>query len=222
VKGDNVSELTVWHLVAFLAVLVAAALLGGWLFPYRALRLGLWLLGHTVYRLRVHGREYIPATGPALLVCNRITHLDWSWLHLATPRRIRCVIFTPFGHSFAVQHILRWTGAVVIDGASRPRDVVRSLNEARALLAAGEVVCVFAENRAVGSAALPFHRVFTRIARGLAAPIIPTAVDQIWGSLFAIDDGKRTWRWPLRLPNPVEVAFAAPLPPGTPAGEVRQ
>ncbi len=221
-KGDDVAELTAWHLAALLAAALAAALLGGWLFPYRALRLGLWLLGHTVYRLRVHGREHLPATGPALLVCNRATHLDWIWLHLAARRRVRCVVFTPFARWFAVGHILRWTGAVVIDGASGPRGVVRALNEARALLAAGEVVCLLAQNRAAGSTPLPFHRVFTRIARDHAAPIIPAALDQIWGSLFTIERGRRSWRWPLRLPNYVEAAFAPPLPPTTPAGDVRQ
>ena len=70
--------------------------------------------------------------------------------------------------------------------------------------------------------ALPFQRVFTRIVRGNKAPIIPATLDQIWGSLYAIDHGKRSWRWPLRLPNYVEVAFATPLEPATKAGDVRQ
>ncbi len=130
---------------------------------------------------------------------------------------MRCVVFTPFAHCFGVRHVLRWTGAIVVDGTSGPRGVVRALNEARALLAAGELVCVFAENHAVGKLALPFQRVFTRIVRGNKAPIIPTTLDQIWGSLYAIDHGKRSWRWPLRLPNHVEVAFAAPLGPATKA-----
>jgi acyl-[acyl-carrier-protein]-phospholipid O-acyltransferase/long-chain-fatty-acid--[acyl-carrier-protein] ligase len=223
VKGHNVGDLNAWQLAALTAAaLLLAALLLGWLFPYRAFRLGLWLLGHGVYRLRVHGREHLPAAGQALLVCNRVTHLDWVWLHLASPRRVRCVVFTPFAKRFVARRVLRWTGAIVIDGSSGPRGVARALGEARALLAAGEIVCVFAENRAVGTLALPFHRVFGRVARDGNAPIIPTALDQIWGSLFAFDHGKLSWRWPLRLPNLVEVAFAAPLPPATKAGDVRQ
>ncbi len=68
-----------------------------------------------------------------------------------------------------------------------------------------------------------FSRVFAPDCEGeQGAPIIPAALDQIWGSLYAIDHGKRSWRWPLRLPNYVEVAFAAPLGPATKAGEVRQ
>src|SRR5262249_61170713 len=131
--------------------------------PARAFRLGLWLPGPTVCRVRVRGREHLPASGPALLVCNGVRHLDWVWLHLASPRRVRCLIFTPFAHRFVVRRVLRWTGAVVIDGSSGPRGVARALSEARGLLAAGEIVCVFAENRAVGSLSLPFHRVVARL-----------------------------------------------------------
>jgi acyl-[acyl-carrier-protein]-phospholipid O-acyltransferase/long-chain-fatty-acid--[acyl-carrier-protein] ligase len=236
VKGHDVGDLNAWQLTAVAAAaLLAAALLFAWLFPYRAFRLALWLFGHGIYRLRVHGREHLPAAGPALIVCNRVTHLDWIWLHLATPRRVRCVVFTPWAHCFGVGHILRWTGAIVIDGHSGVRGVIRALNEARSLLAAGEIVCVFAENRAITPhpqplspkgrgerCALPFRRVFERVARGNKAPVVPAALDQIWGSLFAIDHGKRSWRWPVRVPNYVEVAFAAPLPAASRAGDVRQ
>src|SRR5262249_3502256 len=40
------------------------------------IRAPLWLLRHTFYRLRVHGLENLPATGPALLVCNHVSHID--------------------------------------------------------------------------------------------------------------------------------------------------
>ena len=119
------ADLTAWLVTGLTAAaLLAAALLACWLFPYCAFRLALWLFGHGVYRLRMHGREHLPAHGPALLVCNRVTHLDWVWLHLATRRRIRCVVFTPFAHCFGVRHVLRWTGAIVVDGTSGPRGVV--------------------------------------------------------------------------------------------------
>src|SRR5947209_20606145 len=111
----NVADLNVWLPAALTAAVLALFfLLLCWLFPYRAFRLGLWLFGHGIYRLHLHGREHLPATGPALIVCNRVTHLDWVWLHLATRRRVRCVVFSPFAHCFGVRHVLRWTGAVVI------------------------------------------------------------------------------------------------------------
>src|SRR4051812_47163776 len=98
-KGSDVADLNAWHIAAMTAaLLLLTVLLFCWLLPYRAFRLGLWLFGHGIYRLRLHGHEYLPAAGPALIVCNRATHLDWIWLLLVTPRRIRCVVLTPFAH----------------------------------------------------------------------------------------------------------------------------
>lgn len=48
--------------------------------PRLLLRVPLWLLCHSVYRVRTVGRLNVPAPGPALLVCNHVTHLDWLFL----------------------------------------------------------------------------------------------------------------------------------------------
>jgi acyl-[acyl-carrier-protein]-phospholipid O-acyltransferase/long-chain-fatty-acid--[acyl-carrier-protein] ligase len=46
------------------------------LLPESFLRLVLWVLVHTVYRMRVDGRENIPAKGGALLVSNHLSFVD--------------------------------------------------------------------------------------------------------------------------------------------------
>ena len=59
-----------WWIAALVAATVVALVA---LFHYTLLvRLPLWILRHTLYRLRVYGAENIPATGPALLVCNHV------------------------------------------------------------------------------------------------------------------------------------------------------
>ena len=44
--------------------------------PEYLVRFSLWLLTHTVYRIRIVGQEHVPFRGPALLVCNHISHVD--------------------------------------------------------------------------------------------------------------------------------------------------
>src|SRR4029077_14712520 len=44
--------------------------------PEFAIRFSLWLLTHTIYRIRIVGQEHVPARGPALLVCNHMSHVD--------------------------------------------------------------------------------------------------------------------------------------------------
>src|SRR6266498_33462 len=75
-------------LVALVLVVLTAAVLAVvcWRWPMLCVRAVLWLATHTIYRVRVHGAEHVPKTGPALLVCNHITYIDWLLL-LATQRR---------------------------------------------------------------------------------------------------------------------------------------
>jgi hypothetical protein len=46
------------------------------LVPEFLLRFIVWLLVHTVYRLRTEGLEHIPAEGPAVMVCNHVSFVD--------------------------------------------------------------------------------------------------------------------------------------------------
>ncbi len=202
-----------------LLVLLAA----GWLFSYRALRLVLWLLTHSIYWLRVRGREHVPAHGGALLICNHLSYLDWLLLLPAHGRFLRLVVFAGWTKQWGVRHLLKWAGVITIDGSCGARGLVRAMRQARACLQRGELVCLFAEGRELpGGIKLPFHRQFQHIARKGRTPIVPVCLDQTLGSLFVVQRGRLHWRWPLTLPAPAYVTFGEPLPAGTPPGEVRQ
>jgi len=187
------------------------------------LRVALALVTHSIYWLRVRGREHVPARGGALLVCNHVRYLDWLLLLAAERRFIRMVIFAGWTKLWGVRHLLRWAGVLAIDGAEGARGLVRGLRQARECLARGELVCLFAEGRVLpGGLELPFHRQLQCIARKGRVPIIPVCLDQTLGSLFAVERGRLRWRFPLTLPFPAYVTFGEPLPAGTPAGDVRQ
>ncbi len=52
-------------------------------------------------------------------------------------------------------------------------------------------------------------------------PIVPVYLDRVWGSIFSFKGGRFFWKWPVRVPYPVTVAFGAPLPSSTTAAEAR-
>ena len=58
--------------------------------------------------------------------------------------------------------------------------------------------------------------------KDLYAPIVPVALDGVWGSLFSFEQGRFLWKMPRRFPYPVTVSFGAPLPGTATAFEVRQ
>ena len=55
-------------------------------------RLVLWFLAHTFYRVRIIGSENVPAKGGALLVCNHLSFMDACFMALGSPRPIRFIM----------------------------------------------------------------------------------------------------------------------------------
>ena len=101
--------------------------------------------------------------------------------------------------------------------------MLQSLRTASEAIRNGEVVCIFAEGQItrIGHL-LPFRRGFERIMKDVEAPIIPIALDGVWGSIFSFDKGRFLWKLPRRIPYPVTVSYGAPLPHTATPFEVRQ
>ena len=62
------------------------------LVPEFLLRFIVWMLIHTVYRLRTRGLGQIPEEGPAVLVCNHVSFVDALVIAAACRRPIRFVM----------------------------------------------------------------------------------------------------------------------------------
>ncbi|MFN4257971.1 MAG: AMP-binding protein [Gemmataceae bacterium] len=214
--------LAVWFSLGVAAAAVVVVLLAFMRWPGLLYRPLLWLITHTIYRMRVLGREHLPAEGPALIVCNHVSYIDWLILLAAQRRFIRFVIWAPYTQMWGIRHLLRWAGAIPIDGASGPRSILKSLRAASDALQAGELVCIFAEGGLTRTGfMLPFHRGFEQILKHAPAPIIPACLDQVWGSIFSYWRGKVFWKWPLHIPYPVTISFGAPMEPTATAADVR-
>ena len=191
--------------------------------PHWLLRAFLWLLTHTVYRLRVAGGENVPAAGGALLVCNHLSFLDGMLLTAATHRQVRFVMYKGIYDHPVVNPWARMTRAIPISSELRPRDMIHALREARQAILDGDLVCIFAEGQITRiGRMLPFRRGFERVIRGVKAPIIPVHLDGAWGSIFSFDRGRFLWKIPWQIPYDVGVSIGHPLPPASKAYEVRQ
>ncbi len=205
-----------------LAVAVVGCALIMWAWPFWAFQLFLWLIIKLFYRVRVHGIENVPKEGGALLVCNHVSYLDWLYLLHAQPRSIRFVIFASWTRTWGLRHILRWARVLPIDHTAGPRAIIKSLRAAADALAAGELVCIFAEGRFTRNGfLLPFHRGFEQIVKHHPAPVIPVCLEQVWGSIFSYHRNRLIWKIPQEIPYHVTVAFGKALPSTTTAGEVR-
>lgn len=191
--------------------------------PDALVRLLFWMITHTLYRVRVDGRENIPERGGALFVCNHLSMADAIWLQAAVDRPVRFLVYQGMYDKPFIRPIARVMGAIPISSELRPRDMIHSLQTASDAIRNGEIVCIFAEGQItrIGQM-LPFRRGFERIMKDVDAPIVPVALDGGWGSVFSFVEGRFLWKWPRRIPYPIAINFGAALPPNTPSFAVRE
>jgi acyl-[acyl-carrier-protein]-phospholipid O-acyltransferase / long-chain-fatty-acid--[acyl-carrier-protein] ligase len=182
----------------------------------------LWVFTHTLYRIRIVGREHIPLQGPALLVSNHVSFVDALLIGASIPRFIRFMLHREYYDIRWLNWLFRLMKSIPISATNR-RDIVHALRSARTELEQGQVVCIFAEGAIsrIGHL-LPFKRGFEKIVEGTNFPIIPVHLDQLWGSIFSFKEGRFFWKWPKLLPYPVTVSFGAPLPSTATVQTVRQ
>jgi acyl-[acyl-carrier-protein]-phospholipid O-acyltransferase/long-chain-fatty-acid--[acyl-carrier-protein] ligase len=201
---------------------VAATIYVLYLLPDSLLRLLLWMLTHTLYRIKVEGRENIPATGGALLTPNHVSMADAALLIASTDRPIR---FMMFKDNYEIPWLKPWLkilGVIPISSQQRPREMIHSLRTATQALKNGEIVCIFPEGEMtrIGQM-LTFRRGMERIVKGTEVPIIPVYLGGVWGSIFSFERGRFLWKMPQRVPYPVTIKYGAAMPATTSAREVR-
>ena len=205
------------------ALTLLMAVYSVYLLPDSLLRLLLWMITHTVYRIRVEGRNNIPERGGALFVANHMSLIDALLLQASTDRPIRFLMFKDIFELPYIKPFAKIMRAIPISSQLRPRDMIRSLREASDSIRAGEVVCIFAEGQItrIGQM-LPFRRGLERIMKGLDAPIVPVHLGGVWGSIFSYERGRFVWKLPRRIPYPVTVSFGRPMPATASPFEVRE
>ena len=193
------------------------------LMPDALLRFLLWCVTHSLYRIRIDGRDYIPEKGGALFVCNHVSWVDALLLIASTDRPIRFLMLKAIYEQPWVKPFARILGIIPISSEQRPREMLQSLHAASEAICNGDVACIFAEGQItrIGQL-LPFQRGMERIMKGVDAPVVPVAIDGVLGSLSSFKQGRFVWKLPPRIPYPVTVGFGLPLPPTATAFEARQ
>src|SRR2546428_13523830 len=101
-------------------------------------RVALWVLTHTFYRIRIGGKEPGPVRGPALLVCNHLSHIDGLLVGACIPRSVRFSVYKTYSEDAALNWLMRSLNAIPL-GADR-REALASLERAREELRQGHVV----------------------------------------------------------------------------------
>ncbi len=180
------------------------------LIPQATIRFLAWLATHTFYRVRVHGREFLPEEGPALLAPNHVSWLDGLLLVAVSARPVRIIVTNNLLASRWAKGLARIMGAIPLHRG--PKAVRSALDAARDALNAGEIVCIFPEGDITRSGQLQtFKPGVLQIVKGTDAPVVPVYLDELWGSIFSFAGGKFFWKWPGPGGRRVSIWFGEPL-----------
>jgi 1-acyl-sn-glycerol-3-phosphate acyltransferase len=193
------------------------------LVPEYLLRFVAFLVARLVYRFRVEGDENIPAEGAAILVCNHVSFVDPVLLMGASPRPIRFIMDHEIFKLPVLGTLFRLGKAIPI--APRRVDArvyEQAFAQAREVLRQGDLLCIFPEGGLTKDGELgEFKGGVMKLLESNPVPVVPLALQNLWGSFFSRAGGKAMSQ-PFRrgLFSRVGMVAGTPLAPAdvSPAG----
>jgi 1-acyl-sn-glycerol-3-phosphate acyltransferase len=161
------------------------------LVPEYLLRFIAFIASRIVYRFKVRGDEHIPTEGPAIIACNHVSFVDAVLLMAASPRPIRFVM----DHRIFKIPVLGWLFKLgkAIPVASQKEDpaaYAAAFDAADKVLADGDLLGIFPEGAITRDGQLqPFKGGIMKILERRPVPVVPVALQNLWGSFFSRVEG---------------------------------
>ncbi|WP_405327357.1 MFS transporter [Fibrobacter sp.] len=213
------TELSLHKQLFFLAVILALT----FVFtlkrtPMTLLRAGLRFAFSFVfrYRVKVHGIQNMPESGPLLLVGPHYSFIDWAVLQMASPRPL---LIASNRNTFADWY-LRWLshGKSVININRRdPSEAMEKIHEA---LLKGEAVVIFPEGEVSKAPFISkFSLDYSKAIEGTEAQIVPFYIQGLWGSRYS--NASESVNRPQYFNRTISVGFGKAMPATTSDEEIR-
>ena len=189
----SVAKLTIPEL--FLVVSLLNIAVNTYIFkivPEFSMRFMIWLLSQSMYRVQHKNLDAIPDEGAALLVCNHVSFVDALLIGGAVRRPIRFVMYYKIYNLPVLNFIFRTAGTIPIAGRSEDEVIYeRAFRKIAEYLNDGELVCIFPEGKLTTDGSInEFKAGVARILEQTPVPVIPMALQGLWGSFFSRDPKK--------------------------------
>ena len=212
----EVSTSSIFTLLVY--VMILGAIYAFITLPQFLLRLIFKLAANFRYKFSTYGLKNFPKDGPALLLGNHVSWIDWMIVSIASPRRISFVIERSFYEKWYLKPIFKFFGLIPISSkASREafRDIRSKLDE-------GKIVAIFPEGAISRNGHLgAFAKGFEFALKDSDIPIIPFYIHGLWGSRFSFAHKKQKDNVKSQIRD-VSVTFGKALPSSTTAIELKK
>ncbi len=181
--GFSIAELFLF--VAIINAIVAIYIYS--LVPEFFMRFIVWLLIHSVYHVKAKGLDKIPDEGSAVLVCNHVSFVDALIIAGCIRRPVRFVMYYKIYNLPILNFVFRTAKTIPIAGKYENEDLLnKAFNDIDDALADGDLVCIFPEGKLTANGDVnTFRDGIEKIIKRRAVPVIPMALQGLWGSVFS-------------------------------------
>lgn len=184
------------------------------LVPEFLMRFLVWILIHSIYRVRVTGMDNIPDEGPVIVASNHVSFADPLIIGGMIRRPVNFVMYFKIYRLPLLNFIFRTGKAIPI--ASRTEDPQILENAYRrmySVLEAGNILGIFPEGRITADGEIQdFKSGIDKVIAQKPVPVVPVALCNLWGSLFSRRDPLHKRR-PYKLWSSIELRIGTPVPP---------
>ncbi|TDR20392.1 MFS transporter [Marinicella litoralis] len=183
--------------------------------PEFILRLVAWFLVSLVYRVKYKGLEKIPAEGPVVLVCNHVAFVDPAIVMGRVRRPTKFVMHHKIYNKFGMKLLFNAAKTIPIASAKEdPEMMEAAFASVKQALEEGDVVCIFPEGRLTPDGQIgQFKKGIERIMAETPVPVVPMALNNLWGSMFSRHSKNVLKRIPRKFLAKVELIVGDAIPP---------
>jgi 1-acyl-sn-glycerol-3-phosphate acyltransferase len=208
------AEMTIPQL--FLLTAILNAVVAVYIFslvPEFLMRFLVWILIHTIYRVRVTGLDRIPDEGPVIVASNHVSFVDPLIIGGMIRRPVNFVMYYRIYRIPVLNFIFRTGKAIPIAGRQEnPEILEEAYRRMHQVLATDDVLGIFPEGKITHDGSIqPFKRGIEKILAEHPVPVVPVALCNLWGSLFSRRDPLLKRR-PYKLWSVIELRIGKPIP----------
>ncbi len=202
----------------FLFTAIANALVALYIFrqvPEFFMRFLIWLLIHSCYRVKPVGLANIPEHGAAILAPNHVSFVDALIISGCIKRPVRFVMYYKIYRIPVLHFIFKTAGAIPIAGQKEDKALYeKAFEQMEIALRAGELLCIFPEGQITYDGQINVFRPgIMRVLEKTPAPVIPMALQGLWGSLFSRKGGRAVLKMPKRVFARITLNVGEPVAP---------
>ena len=200
----------------FLVAALINALVAAYIFtlvPEFLMRFMTWILIHTIYKVEKSGLQHIPDEGAVILAANHISFVDPLIIGGCVRRPVRFVMYYKIYRIPLLHFVFKTARAIPIAGRKEdPAMFEQAFVEMEQAVANGDVLCIFPEGQISSTGEFsPFRPGIERLLDAQPAPVIPVALQGLWGSMFSRKGGPAFFKLPRKLFARIGLVLGEPI-----------